>query len=230
MFGEGRSHVSLSSEEKAILVWSPDSAFFLPCGKTSEMAKDKEVATLLTWFSVQQRGKRALKHKWLECSPGKASDSESFWGVLGTEREDHTLQVLPKSLSDKGSSAPLVSCFPKRKLQECTRYRDETPCSYHPLNRKSTSHTGMYLTVFEITHRWPQAAAEVDDGKMMKRHDCCPFTRGSLSLNVNHVISGLEAVGSNIFGLPAVSLAPGSILSTGLGCPAHLDMHSMLSK
>lgn len=139
--------LSLSSEKKAILVWSPDSAFFLPCRKTSEMAKDKEVATLLTWFSVQQRGKRALKYKWLECSPGKASDSESFWGELGTGREDRTLQVLPKSLSDKGSSAPLVSCFPKRKLQECTKYRDETPCSYHPLNRKSTSHTGMYLTL-----------------------------------------------------------------------------------
>lgn len=65
---------------------------------------------------------------------------------------------------------------------------------------------------------------------MMKILDCCPLTRGRLSLNVSHVISRLEAVGSNIVGLPAVSLEPGSILSTGLGCPAHLDMLSMLSK
>lgn len=91
-------------------------------------------------------------------------------------------------------------------------------------------HWCVFNFVFEITHRWPQAAAEMDDGKMMKRRDYCPLTRGSLSLNVSHIISRLEAVGSDIFGLPAVSLAPGSILSTGLGCPAHLNMLSMLSK
>lgn len=72
------------------------------------------------------------------------------WELLGRARHreggPHSASAA-KSLSDKGSSAPLVSCFPKRKLQECTKYRDETPCSYHPLNRKSTSHTGMYLTL-----------------------------------------------------------------------------------
>lgn len=58
MFEEGRSHVSLSLEEKAVPGWSPYPAFFLlPCGKTFEMAKDKEAATWLPQFSEQQREK-----------------------------------------------------------------------------------------------------------------------------------------------------------------------------